>query len=333
MIETLPPAIFLMGPTATGKTDLAIALREHLPVELISVDSALIYRGMDIGSAKPPADQLEAAPHRLIDILDPSEAYSAAEFARDARQAMAEIGAAGRIPLLVGGTMLYFKALLDGLGNMPPAAPAIRAEIEDEAARRGWPFMHELLAAVDPETAKLLHPNHSRRIQRALEVYRTTGKTLSQFKREQASAGSEIDPITRQYQLIQIGLFPHCRALLHRRIAQRFEKMLAQGFEEEVRELYRRGDLHPDLPSMRAVGYRQMWQYLSGEIDYPTMVNMAQAATRQLAKRQLTWLRSWPALDQVFIDSEAGEPEKMPSLLSGCLKILEKRPIYKKQDR
>ena len=333
MIEALPPAIFLMGPTATGKTDLAIALRERLPVELISVDSALIYRGMDIGSAKPPADQLAAAPHRLIDIRDPSETYSAAEFVRDARQAMAEISAAGRIPLLVGGTMLYFKALLDGLGNMPPASPSIRAEIEREAARRGWPFMHESLAAVDPETAALLHPNHSRRIQRALEVYHTTGKTLSQFKREQASTGSEMGPITRQYQLLQIGLFPHSRALLHQRIVRRLDKMLAQGFEKEVRVLYRRGDLHPDLPSMRAVGYRQMWQYLSGEIDYPAMVKAAQAATRQLAKRQLTWLRTWPALEQVFIDSEAGQPEKMPFLLSECLKILEKGPIYKKQGR
>jgi tRNA dimethylallyltransferase len=288
---------------------------------------------MDIGSAKPPADQLAAVPHHLIDIRDPSETYSAAEFARDARQAMAEISAAGRIPLLVGGTMLYFKALLDGLGNMPPAAPAFRAEIEDEAARRGWPFMHELLAAVDPETAKLLHPNHSRRIQRALEVYRTTGKTLSQFKREQASAGSEIESIARQYQLIQIGLIPHCRTLLHQRIARRFENMLAQGFEEEVRLLYQRGDLHSGLPSMRAVGYRQMWQYLTGEIDYPAMVKTAQAATRQLAKRQLTWLRGWPALEPVFIDSEAGQPEKMSCLLSECLKILEKGPIYKKQGR
>lgn len=330
MIETLPPAIFLMGPTATGKTDLAIALREYLPVELISVDSALIYRHMDIGSAKPSADLLASVPHRLVDIRDPADTYSAAEFARDARQAMAEISAAGRIPLLVGGTMLYFKALLEGLGNMPPSPLHIRLEIEHEADRRGWPFMHQLLAAVDPETAGQLHPNHSRRIQRALEVYRATGKTLSQFKREQASTGGGIDPITRQFQLTQIGLLPHCRALLHQRIERRFEKMLAQGFEEEVRALYCRGDLHPDLPSMRAVGYRQMWQYLSGEINYSDMVKAAQAATRQLAKRQLTWLRTWPSMKQLFIDSETGEPENLPHLLSGCLKILEKSPIYKK---
>ncbi|WP_461520418.1 tRNA (adenosine(37)-N6)-dimethylallyltransferase MiaA [Porticoccus sp.] len=327
--EALPAAIFLMGPTATGKTDLAVALREHLPVELISVDSALVYRNMDIGTAKPSAELLEAVPHRLINIRDPAEPYSAAEFVRDARQAMTEITASGRIPLLVGGTMMYFKALLDGLADMPSADPEMRRLIEQEAAEKGWPWMHRQLAEVDPEAAAELHPNHSQRIQRALEVYRTTGKPLSEFKREQGEAASGLGPIRNAYQVVQLALLPHDRSLLHRRIERRFKLMLEEGFEEEVRALYRRGDLHADLPSVRAVGYRQMWQYLEGQIDYVQMVEMALAATRQLAKRQLTWLRGWPDLHELFIENVTHQAMDLLDIKAETLKILENEPIYK----
>lgn len=326
--ELLPPAIFLMGPTATGKTDLAIALRRHLPVELISVDSALVYRGMDIGSAKPGPDVLAAAPHRLIDIRDPSEPYSAADFVRDARQAMDEITASGRIPLLVGGTMMYFRALLDGLADMPAADPAVRELIEREAAERGWPELHRQLAEVDPETAAELHPNHSQRIQRALEIYQTTGKTMSGLKREQRERGGVSAPIGEQYRVAQIALLCHDRSLLHRRIEKRFLAMLELGFESEVRRLFERGDLHTDLPSIRAVGYRQMWQYLCGEIDYQTMVATGIAATRQLAKRQLTWLRGWPGLHEIFIDTVTGQSINFADIEVQCLKILQNDTIY-----
>ncbi|TNE81916.1 MAG: tRNA (adenosine(37)-N6)-dimethylallyltransferase MiaA [Gammaproteobacteria bacterium] len=325
-----PPAIFLMGPTATGKTDLAIALRRHLPVELISVDSALVYRGMDVGSAKPGPQLLAEVPHRLIDIRDPSEAYSAAEFVRDARQAMAEISAEGHIPLLVGGTMMYFKALLDGLGDMPSASPQIREEIEREAAEKGWPWLHRQLSEVDPETAAEIHPNHSQRIQRALEVFRATGKPLSRFKREQHQQGSALGSIKDDYQVTQIALLVHDRTLLHRRIAQRFEAMLDRGFEEEVRRLHERGDLHADLPAIRAVGYRQMWQYLEGDVDREQMIQAGIAATRQLAKRQLTWLRGWPELHEVFIDTVTGQSVNFSDIEAECLKILQNVPIYKK---
>ncbi len=327
--EALPAAIFLMGPTATGKTDLAIALREHLPVELISVDSALVYRDMDIGTAKPSADLLASVPHRLINIRDPAEPYSAAEFVRDARQAMTEITAVGKIPLLVGGTMMYFKALLDGLADMPSASPEMRKLIEQEAAEKGWPWLHGQLAEVDPETAAELHPNHSQRIQRALEVYRTTGKPLSVFKREQREGGNDLGPIHNAYQVVQIALLPHARSLLHQRIERRFKAMLKVGFEEEVKALHDRGDLHADLPSIRAVGYRQMWQYLEGEIEYVQMEEMALAATRQLAKRQLTWLRGWPNLHELFIDNVTQQSMNLLDIEKETLKILEKEPIYK----
>ncbi|TNF08652.1 MAG: tRNA (adenosine(37)-N6)-dimethylallyltransferase MiaA [Gammaproteobacteria bacterium] len=328
MPDELYPAIFLMGPTATGKTDLAIALQKHLPVELISVDSALVYRGMDIGSAKPPAEVLRRVPHRLIDIKDPAEPYSAATFARDARQAMDDIRAAGKIPLLVGGTMLYFKALLDGLGDMPPASPEIRRDIERQAEEKGWPWLHQQLAEVDPQTAADIHPNHSQRIQRALEVYRATGKPLSHFKQEQQQ-GSSLSPVGERYQVTQIALLVHQRALLHQRIEQRFMNMLEQGLEDEVRHFFQRGDLHRDLPSMRAVGYRQMWQYLEGSLTFDAMIESGMAATRQLAKRQLTWLRGWPGLQEVFIDTVTGEPESFKKIEADCLKILQNEPIYK----
>ena len=326
--SALPSIIFLMGPTATGKTDLAVALRDHLPVELISVDSALVYRGLNIGSAKPEPELLAKVPHRLIDIRDPAESYSAADFAHDARREIQEITAAGRIPLLVGGTMLYFKALLDGLADSPPADTDIRQEIEKEATEKGWPFLHEQLALVDPETAARLHPNHSQRIQRALEVYRATGKTLSGFQLEQKEKGSVLGPIEEDYQLTQIALIPEERSVLHQRIEQRFNAMLELGFEEEVKKLYQRGDLQPDLPAMRAVGYRQMWQYLSGDLTYTEMIHQGVVATRQLAKRQLTWLRKWPDLHEIHIDYSEDSSVIFDKTLSNCLKILKNVPIY-----
>lgn len=296
---TEPLAVFLMGPTASGKTNLAMALCRELPCELVSVDSALVYRGMDIGTAKPTAQEQAQAPHRLIDLRDPSEAYSAADFRRDALVAMAEITKAGRIPLLVGGTMLYFKALLEGLSPLPGADAAVRAEIEAEAARLGWARLHRQLAEVDPVAAARIHPNDPQRLSRALEVFRVSGKTLTELTQRKG------DPLP--YKVLQFAIAPAQRAELHRRIAERFRLMLEQGFEQEVRALYQRGDLHPELPSIRCVGYRQMWDYLDGVVGYDEMVARGIAATRQLAKRQLTWLRSWPDLQWLDTDNkEAG---------------------------
>ncbi|WP_375055828.1 tRNA (adenosine(37)-N6)-dimethylallyltransferase MiaA [Zobellella sp. DQSA1] len=296
---TEPLAIFLMGPTASGKTSLAMALCRELPCELISVDSALVYRGMDIGTAKPSPQEQAEAPHRLIDLLDPSQAYSAADFRRDALAAMAEISAAGRIPLLVGGTMLYFKALLEGLSPLPSADAGIRAQIEAEAARFGWEQLHRQLADTDPVAAARIHPNDPQRLSRALEVFRISGKTLTELTQHKD------DPLP--YKVLQFAIAPKERSLLHRRIADRFRLMLEQGFEQEVRALYQRGDLHPNLPSIRCVGYRQMWDYLNGVVGYDEMVERGIAATRQLAKRQLTWLRSWPDIHWLDTDNkEAG---------------------------
>ncbi|MFV8783909.1 tRNA (adenosine(37)-N6)-dimethylallyltransferase MiaA [Microbulbifer sp. SA54] len=306
-----------MGPTASGKTDLAMAISEHLPVELISVDSALVYRGLDIGSAKPTPEELARYPHRLIDICDPSESYSAGRFREDALAAMAEISAAGRIPLLVGGTMLYFRALLHGMAEMPEADPAFRAEIEARAAREGWPALHRELAEIDPELAAELHPNHSVRIERALEVYHLSGKTMSQLRAEQ-----QRDALVDKYQLQQLAILPRDRAILHERIARRFERMLAGGFIQEVEALRARGDLHEDLPAIRAVGYRQVWQYLAGELDYPQMVDAGVAATRQLAKRQLTWLRRWPDVSCIYAQDDGGKIRKIDEMLTEALKFL-----------
>ncbi|MGG4688361.1 tRNA (adenosine(37)-N6)-dimethylallyltransferase MiaA [Providencia stuartii] len=289
-----PNAIFLMGPTASGKTALAIALRQHLPVEIISVDSALIYRGMDIGTAKPNAEELSQAPHRLIDILDPSLPYSAADFRRDALNVMEEITSQGKIPLLVGGTMLYFKALLEGLSPLPSADPATRAEIEKIAQQQGWGEIHRRLAEVDSVAAARIHPNDPQRLSRALEVYLISGQTLTEMTQ---TAGEELP-----YNVFQFAIAPQDRKILHQRIEQRFHQMLDAGFEEEVRALYERGDLHVDLPSIRCVGYRQMWSYLEGETDYDEMVYRGICATRQLAKRQITWLRSWENVH--WLDSE-----------------------------
>ncbi|APC13807.1 MULTISPECIES: tRNA (adenosine(37)-N6)-dimethylallyltransferase MiaA [Providencia] len=289
-----PDAIFLMGPTASGKTALAIELRKHLPVEIISVDSALIYRGMDIGTAKPTAEELSQAPHRLIDILDPALPYSAADFRRDALNVMGEITAQGKIPLLVGGTMLYFKALLEGLSPLPSADPAIRSEIEQIAQKQGWDEIHRRLAEVDPVAAARIHPNDPQRLSRALEVYLISGQTLTEMTQ---TAGEELP-----YNVFQFAIAPQDRKILHERIEQRFHQMINAGFEDEVRALYQRGDLHVDLPSIRCVGYRQMWSYLDGEISHDEMIYRGVCATRQLAKRQITWLRGWENIH--WLDSE-----------------------------
>lgn len=286
------PVILLMGPTASGKTDLAIALSKHLPVELISVDSALVYRGMDIGSAKPSAAEQAEVPHHLIDIRDPAEPYSVADFIVDAERAIQAIHERGKIPLLVGGTMLYFRALLDGIAEMPAADAEVRAQIEREAAEQGWPYIHAQLAAVDPETAAEIHPNHSQRLSRALEVYRVSGKTMAQL-RQQQHAQPQDRAFCERFEVRQLAIAPRDRATLHLRIAERFDKMLVSGLVDEVRQLYMRGDLHPDLPAIRAVGYRQVWDYLDGKLNYDEMRERGIIATRQLAKRQFTWLRGW----------------------------------------
>ncbi|CUU25332.1 delta(2)-isopentenylpyrophosphate tRNA-adenosine transferase [Duffyella gerundensis] len=280
-----PKAIFLMGPTASGKTALAIALRKVLPVELISVDSALIYRGMDIGTAKPNAAELAQAPHRLLDIRDPAETYSAAEFRRDALAEMTEISRAGKIPLLVGGTMLYYKALLEGLSPLPSADPEVRQRIEQMANDQGWEALHRQLCEIDPVAGRRIHPNDPQRLSRALEVFLISGKTLTEL--------TKISGEALPWHVHQFAIAPASRELLHQRIALRFEQMMASGFEAEARALFARGDLHTDLPSIRCVGYRQMWSYLQGEIDYDEMVYRGICATRQLAKRQITWLRGW----------------------------------------
>jgi tRNA dimethylallyltransferase len=277
-------AIFLMGPTASGKTGVAVELVKHLPCEIISVDSALVYRDMDIGTAKPDAATLALAPHHLIDLIAPTESYSAAQFRIDALRLMAEITARGNIPLLVGGTMLYFKALLHGLNELPQADANLRAELDEKARRLGWPAMHGELARLDPVPAARLEPADSPRIQRALEVFLLTGQPMSALLDQPA------DP-DLPYRIIQIALEPSDRAVLHRRIAERFDAMLDAGLLDEVERLRRNYPLNPSLPAMRCVGYRQAWQYLDGEFDYAALREKGIAATRQLAKRQLTWLR------------------------------------------
>ncbi len=280
----LPPAIFLMGPTASGKTGVAVDLVQRQRCEIISVDSAMVYRGMDIGTAKPDAATLEAAPHHLIDIIDPTQSYSAAQFRQDALRLMAEITSRGNIPLLAGGTMLYFKALRQGLNDLPQADPATRAGIDAMAAEGGWAVVHAELARLDPETAARLNPADAQRIQRALEVCMLSGQTMSSLLEKDAVADLP-------YRIHALALLPSDRAVLHQRIAQRFDAMLAQGLIEEVEHLRRNPQLELSLPSMRCVGYRQAWQYLDGEFGLPELREKGIAATRQLAKRQLTWLR------------------------------------------
>ena len=284
MTAQLPPAIFLMGPTASGKTGVAVELVQHLPCEIISVDSALVYRGMDIGTAKPDAATLIQAPHHLIDIIDPTLSYSAAQFRQDALRLMGEITARGHIPLLVGGTMLYFKALRQGLNDLPQADPATRAMIDAMAAERGWSAVHAELARLDPATAARLNPADAQRIQRALEVCYLTGQPMSALIEAEAAADLP-------YRVIALALLPSDRAVLHQRIAQRFDAMLTQGLIEEVEQLRRYHELNLSMPSMRCVGYRQAWQFLDGEFDLSALREKGIAATRQLAKRQLTWLR------------------------------------------
>nr|CBA71886.1 tRNA delta(2)-isopentenylpyrophosphate transferase [Arsenophonus nasoniae] len=297
-----------MGPTASGKTALAMALCQKLPVEIISVDSALIYRDMNIGTAKPTLEEQQIAPHRLIDILDPSQSYSVADFRRDALAEMEKIVASGRIPLLVGGTMLYFKALLDGLSPLPSADVTIRAEIELQAKQSGWGAIHKRLQEVDPISAARIHPNDPQRLSRALEVFLVSGKSLTEL--------TEIVEAELPYNVLQFAISPQDRKILHQRIEMRFLQMLNAGFEDEVSALYARGDLHQDLPAIRSVGYRQMWSYLSGEINYDEMVYRGICATRQLAKRQITWLKGWKNVHRLDSDDIKGALNTILHLIS-----------------
>lgn len=322
-MSALPPAIFLMGPTAAGKTDLAIELTKVLPCELISVDSALVYRGMDIGTAKPSKALLEKYPHRLIDILDPSQSYSAADFRTDALQAMAEITARGKIPLLVGGTMLYFKALLEGLADMPAADAEIRAQIEAQAASQGWQALHDELASIDPVSAARIHPNDPQRLVRALEVFRVSGMSMTAHREQQSAQSAQASASGRHqlpYTVANLAIAPTDRKVLHDRIAVRFRQMLDEGFVEEVVALRSRGDLHSNLPSIRAVGYRQVWDHLDGKLTRDEMQERGIIATRQLAKRQFTWLRSWQDLH--WLDSLASDNLSRALKYLGSVSIL-----------
>ncbi len=284
---SLPPAIFIIGPTASGKTGLAMKLLKHFPLELISVDSALVYKDMDIGTAKPTAMELEQAPHRLISFLDPSQSYSAAEFRKDALCEMQEITEKGKIPVLVGGTMLYFRALENGLAKLPTANPEIRKRLSDEATEKGWDVLHQRLLGIDPESGARIHPNDQQRIQRALEVYEITGEPLTElFKKASLDAFP--------YRLLKIALIPESREWIRDLAEIRFKLMIEKGFIDEVKSLHARGDLSADLPAIRAVGYRQVWDYLEGKLDKDEMIERAVIATRQLAKRQMTWMRSEP---------------------------------------
>jgi tRNA dimethylallyltransferase len=310
-----PLAVAIMGPTASGKTAAALAIARERPVEIISVDSALVYRGMDIGTAKPSAEELASAPHHLIDIIDPLDAYSVAQFRADTLRLVDEISARGSLPLLVGGTMMYFKGLTDGLDDLPTADAAVRAAIEAEAAQIGWPGMHDKLRAVDPVTAERLAPNDAQRINRALEIHALTGRPMSAL----LSGRTRLD---LPFDLVSFALEPSDRAVLHKRIATRFDQMLGtrddEGLVAEVARLRARGDLTPTLPSMRCVGYRQAWDYLDGTIDRAALRETGIIATRQLAKRQLTWLRSMP--DRIVIDCLAADlPDTMLAQL-GALK-------------
>lgn len=321
--SALPSVICLMGPTASGKTELALHLADHLPCELVSVDSALVYRGMDIGTAKPDAATLAAYPHHLVDILDPAEAYSAALFRDDAIELLAAIVRRGRIPLLVGGTMLYFKALSGGLAHMPSADPAVRQRITDSANQQGWPAVHAALAKVDPVAAARIHPNDPQRIQRAYEVYLLSGVPLSAWHARQAQEKAEAGAPAQQnlpYTMHHLAIAPAERHVLHERIAQRFALMLEQGFIQEVETLHARGDLDTTMPSVRAVGYRQAWDYLEGKLAYQEMVERGVIATRQLAKRQFTWLRGWDA-EIEWLDSLD------PKRFEGALKRLQRITI------
>lgn len=304
-LEPRPPVLFLAGPTTTGKTDLAVEIVNRFPCDIISVDSAMVYRGMDIGTAKPGRPILNTAPHRLIDICDPTESYSAARFRVDALREIRDIHARGRVPLLVGGTMLYFEALERGLSRLPAADAETRARLEREAREQGWEALHERLSRLDPAAARRIHPNDPQRIQRALEVQALTGRPMSDLMVER-----DAEPFA--YRAVKMHIQVSDRAQLHERIRRRFLDMLAQGLLEEVETLYRRGDLHPGLPAIRAVGYRQLWRYLAGEQERETSVDQAITATRRLAKRQLTWLRS----ENADVDFDGSDPKIKEKVLN-----------------
>ncbi|MCJ8316771.1 tRNA (adenosine(37)-N6)-dimethylallyltransferase MiaA [Idiomarina sp.] len=293
-MQTTNAVITIYGPTAAGKTALSLALCDKLDCEIISVDSALIYRGMDIGTAKPTPEEQAKVPHHLIDICDPSETYSAADFQRDALRLIDDIQARGKVPLLVGGTMLYFKALLEGLSQLPESDASVRQKLTQEMEASGLAALHDRLKTVDPVSANRIHPNDPQRTLRALEVYEVSGKTLTELTKERF--GQLNKPV------YQFAIAPKERSVLHQRIEQRFDQMLSEPFEDEVRKLFERGDLHEDLPSIRSVGYRQMWQYLNGELSYEEMRERGIIATRQLAKRQLTWLNGWPGVTWLETD-------------------------------
>ncbi|QBH20210.1 tRNA (adenosine(37)-N6)-dimethylallyltransferase MiaA [Alcaligenes faecalis] len=296
------PILCLAGPTASGKSATTHTLAQYWPIEVIVMDSATIYRGMDIGTAKPSAQEQAAIPHHLLDIRDPAESYSAAEFASDASRLIQGIQARGRYPVLCGGTMLYYKALREGLNDLPQADPVIRRQLDERAQEIGWPAMHEELRRIDPDTAARLAPRDSQRIQRALEIFHISGKTMSDWLQEKAQ------PQEKSHHYITLSLEPQDRAWLHRRIATRYRDMIEQGLLQEVEKLHQRSDLHPGLPSIRCVGYRQLWAYLDGEVSLEQAVEQAIAATRQLAKRQLTWLRSEPGRLQLNCqDPQAAE--------------------------
>jgi len=294
MVDPRPAVVLLLGPTASGKTDLAIGLRRRLPVDLVSVDSAMVYRGMDIGTAKPSPDVLAENPHALVDICDPTETYSAGRFLRDARREIARILGAGRVPLLVGGTMLYFRALQRGMADLPEADPEIRAAIDARAGREGWPALHRELSEVDPMAAARIEPQDAQRIQRALEVFRVSGQPLSRLQSQ-----AESRPLP--WRFIKIGLWPEDRRAMRDRIVRRFCAMMEAGFADEVEALRRRPDLSPLMPAMRAVGYRQVWSWLDGEVSREEAVTRAVTATAQLAKRQLTWMRAEEDLHRVSV--------------------------------
>ena len=293
MANTQPPAIFLLGPTASGKSDLAMKLTSHLPVELVSVDSALVYRDMNIGTAKPDAEILRQYPHHLVDIRNPDEVYSAADFRSEVLTLMSAISERGNIPLLVGGTMLYFKVLIEGIASMPAADSAIREKIVREAETGGWQKVHQRLAEVDPESAARIHPNDPQRLQRALEIWELTGESMTQLHKKQQNL------VSLPFSVCQLAIIPSDRADLHRIIAARFEQMIKDGFIEEVEHLREKYELNAELPSIKSVGYRQVWQYLEGEVDRKAMQERAIIATRQLAKRQFTWLRGWSNLKEI----------------------------------
>ena len=293
MANTQPPAIFLLGPTASGKSDLAMKLTSHLPVELVSVDSALVYRDMNIGTAKPDAEILRQYPHHLVDIRNPDEVYSAADFRSEVLTLMSAISERGNIPLLVGGTMLYFKVLIEGIASMPAADSAIREKIVREAETGGWQKVHQRLAEVDPESAARIHPNDPQRLQRALEIWELTGESMTQLHKKQQNL------VSLPFSVCQLAIIPSDRADLHRIIAARFEQRIKDGFIEEVEHLREKYDLNAELPSIKSVGYRQVWQFLEGEVDRKAMQERAIIATRQLAKRQFTWLRGWSNLKEI----------------------------------